>query len=362
MHSGILDRYLLRSWTRLFVVTALGFPIVAVLTEAVGELTNLLNRGLSIRQIAVSYLYGIPAWASLVMPAAVLFATIFTVGGMARHSEITAAKAGGLSFHRLVLPLFWAALGATGLAVIVGELAVTATEKMTRLQEDPRIQGAVSRFNFVYRADEGWVYAVRSLDVASSTLRELIFEREGSGPEYPTLVIRADSATWSDSAHAWELWHGESRVVAGPPPARNAVFSFASMQLAALTQAPQDLLAEPKAPTAMQYRELGRYIEAMARAGNETGKLEVQRAQRISVPAACLVIALFGAPLAMAAPRSGSAFGIGVSLAVTVIYLLLAQIAIAMGDSGLIDPVVLAWLPNMVFLLAALVLLDRVRT
>ena len=54
-------------------------------------------------------------------------------------------------------------------------------------------------------------------------------------------------------------------------------------------------------------------IEAMSRAGNETGKLEVQRAQRISVPAACLVIALFGAPLAMAAPRSGSAFGIGIT-------------------------------------------------
>ena len=40
----------------------------------------------------------------------------------------------------------------------------------------------------------------------------------------------------------------------------------------------------------------------------------------------------------------------------------LAQIAIAMGDSELFHPVVLAWLPTILFLLAALVLLNRVRS
>jgi lipopolysaccharide export LptBFGC system permease protein LptF len=229
------------------------------------------------------------------------------------------------------------------------------------MQQDPRVQSAAGRFNFVYRADHGWVYAIRSLDIASRTLRELVFEREGSGDEYPTLVIRADSATWQDSATAWRLWNGESRILMGSAD-RQTTFGFTSMELAALTQEPEDLLAESKAPKAMRYSELGRYIDAMHRAGNATGKLEVEQAQRISIPAACLVIALFGAPLAMAAPRSGSAFGIGVSLAATVIYLLLAQIAIAMGDSGLVTPALLAWLPNAIFLLAALVLLDRVRS
>lgn len=361
MTLTILDRYVLRSWVRLFIVTALGFPIVAVLTEAIQQLTDLLNRGLSVRQIAVSYLFAIPAWTSVVMPAAVLFATIFTVGAMARHSEITAAKAGGASFFRLILPLIGASAAAVLLAVAVGELAVASTAKMTRMQQDPRVQSAAGRFNFVYRADHGWVYAIRSLDIASRTLRELVFEREGSSDEYPTLVIRADSATWQDSAAAWRLWNGESRVLMGSAE-RQTTFGFTSMELAALTQEPEDLLAESKAPKAMRYSELGRYIDAMHRAGNATGKLEVEQAQRIAIPAACLVIALFGAPLAMAAPRSGSAFGIGVSLAATVIYLLLAQIAIAMGDSGLVTPALLAWLPNAVFLLAALVLLDRVRT
>jgi len=361
MKFGILDRYILQSWVRLFIVTAIGFPIVAVLTEAIQRLTELLNLGLSVRQIAWSYVFGIPGWTSLVMPAAVLFATIFTVGGMARHSEITAAKAGGASFQRLILPIVLASIVATVLAVGVGELAVTATARQEALQRDPRMRSPAGRFNFIYRADQGWVYTIRSLDVATQTLRELVFEREGTGVAYPTFVVRADSATWEDSSRAWRLWNGDSRVIAGHPE-QQTTFDFASMRLRSLREGPDELLAESKAPKAMRYAELGRYITAMHRAGNATGKLEVQRAQRLSVPAACFVIALFGAPLAMAAPRSGSAFGIGVSLGATVVYLLLVQIALAMGDSNLIQPAMLAWLPNAVFLLAALILLRRVRT
>lgn len=360
MQIRLLDRYLLRSWIKLFLVTAVGFPVVAVLTEMVQELNDLLGRGLTVRQIVVSYIYGIPAWASIVMPAAVLFATIFTVGNMARHSEVTAAKAGGDSFHRLVAPLFVAAVGAVLLAMAVGELAVTASARQVELQKEASSRSPAGRYNFVYRGDAGWAFAVRVLDVADNAMRDVVLERAGSGPDYPTLVIRADSATWSDSTEQWTLWHGQSRVLRTAE--QLSTFLFERMQLAALTAPPEAYLTENREPKAMRYGELGRYIESMRRAGNASGKLEVRRAQRIAIPAACLVIALFGAPLAMAAPRSGSAFGVGVSLGATIVYVLLAQIAIAMGDSEAFHPVVLAWLPTILFLLAALVLLDRVKT
>ena len=85
--------------------------------------------GLTMKQIAISYVYSIPENAFLVMPAAVLFATVFTVGAMSRHSELTAAKAGGQSFHRLMLPIFVASALASVLAFVVGELAPGATAR-----------------------------------------------------------------------------------------------------------------------------------------------------------------------------------------------------------------------------------------
>jgi lipopolysaccharide export system permease protein len=355
-----LDRYVFGSWVRIFVLTALGFPLVSILINLTDTLNKLLDRGLTMREIVVSYVYSIPENAFLVMPAAVLFATVFTVGAMGRHSEVTAAKAGGMSFHRLVTPIFVAAVLATGLAFVVGEVAPGATARQAEIQKSKQTRSTRSRYNFVYRADAGWVYTVRSLDIGTRQLKQLMLERQGNGAQYPGLVVTADSAVYDDSTGSWRLSHGTSRVVADA--SKQATFSFRTMRLKALSQSPADLLAEPKAPDEMRYAELGRYIDGLKRSGNDANKLIVEQSLKLALPATCLIIALFGAPLAVQAPRAGAAVGVAISLGTTVLFLLITQIMKAVGAGGLVDPMLAAWLPNMVFLLAGLVLLARVRT
>jgi lipopolysaccharide export system permease protein len=339
----LLDRYVVSLWLRLFVLTALGFPIVSILINLTDSLNKLLDRGLSVQQIAVSYVYSVPENMFLVLPAAVLFATVFTIGTMARHSEITAVKAGGLSFRRLMVPIVVLSAFAAGLGVVVGELAPGATARQAELQK-ARPEGPTSaRFNFVYRADEGWVYTVKSLELATRKLKSVLFERQGTGLEYPGLVVTADSATYDQKAGAWRLWNGASRVIASP--VRQATFEFKSLRLRSFTQAPADL-----------------YIEALQRSGNDANKLIVERALKLAIPATCLIIAVFGAPLAITSPRSGTAFGIAISLGTTVLFLLLMQIAKAVGAGGVVHPVAAAWMPSTLFLLLGAVLLLRVRT
>ena len=355
-----LDRYVFGSWLRIFVLTALGFPLVSILINLTDTLNRLLDRGLTPREIVVSYIYSIPENAFIVMPAAVLFATVFTVGAMGRHSELTAAKASGMSFHRVVLPILVASALATVLAFVVGEVAPGATARQAEIQKSKQARPTASRYNFVYRADAGWVYTVRSLDVTTRRLKQLLLERQGEGLQYPSLVITADSATFDDAHRTWQVKHGTSRIIAGPT--RQASFEFRTMRLRALTQSPADLLAEPKAPDEMRYAELGRYIDALQRSGNDANKLVVEQALKLALPATCLIIALFGAPLAVQSPRAGAAVGVAISLGTTVIFLLVTQIMKAVGSGGLIDPLLAAWLPNMVFFAAGVVLLARVRT
>ena len=74
--------------------------------------------------------------ALLVAVAAAAVATVFTVGAMGRHSELTAAKAGGQSFHRLMLPFLRAEKGnrnrwflLIGLMVLIaGSMALVASQ------------------------------------------------------------------------------------------------------------------------------------------------------------------------------------------------------------------------------------------
>jgi LPS export ABC transporter permease LptG len=360
--SGLrqLDRYVVEAWVRIFVLTALGFPVVSILINLTDNLNRLLDRGLGMKEIAISYIYSIPENAFLVMPAAVLFATVFTVGTMGRHSELTAAKAGGQSFHRLMRPVFMAACAASALAFLVGELAPGATARQLEIQKAKQARPTRTRFNFVYRGDAGWVYTIRSLDVSNRQLKQLMFERQGTGLSYPDLVLTADSASYDNKLKAWRLRNGASRVIAGP--GKQATFGFRTMRLKALRQSPADLLAEPKAPDEMRYAELGRYIDALKRSGNDANKLMVDQALKLALPATCLIIALFGAPLAVTSPRAGAAVGIAISLGTTVVFLLVTQITKAVGAGGVINPIVAAWFPNVVFLFAGLVLLAKVRT
>src|SRR2546426_5860068 len=97
----------------------------------------------------------------------------------------------------------------------------------------------------------------------------------------------------------------------------------------------------------MRYVELGRYIDALARSGSDTKKLRVERALKLAVPFACIIIAVFGAPLAISTPRSGMAWGVAVCLATTFIDLLAFQLSKAVGSGGALPPTFAAWGPNL---------------
>jgi lipopolysaccharide export system permease protein len=323
-------------------------------------LSKLLDRGLTMKEITISYVYAIPEYAFLVMPAAVLFATVFTIGTLGRHSEIIAAKAGGRSFYRLVAPIIGASAAAVLLAFTVGEVAVGAEARKLELQKSREARATTYRYNFVYRADAGWVYTIRTLDVANRVLREPVFLRQGDGVDYPDLAVSADSATFDSTAGVWRLWGGASRVILRGN--QQPVFEFERLRLGALTQSPAQLLAEAKAPAEMQFGELGEYIEALRRSGNDVRKLQVEHALKLAIPFTCLIIALFGAPLSETSPRAGTAVGVALSLGTTVVFLLLINLSKAVGSGGAVNPLVAAWFPNVLFLAGALILLRKVRT
>jgi lipopolysaccharide export system permease protein len=121
-------------------------------------------------------------------------------------------------------------------------------------------------------------------------------------------------------------------------------------------------MAVPRSPQEMGYRDLTRFIRALERSGGDANELKVERALKIAIPVTCLVIALFGAPLATSTQRGGSAYGVGVSLGTTVIFLMLIQLTKAIGGKGLIPPDLAAWIPNFVFAVVGTWLLTRVRT
>lgn len=355
-----LDRYVISEWTKIFLSTSLGFPLIVTIFDLTDNVDKYLNRSLSSKAIALSYLYWIPDSMFMALPAAVLFATVFSIGAFTRHAEITAAKASGISFHRLTLPIFFGAMVAAVLALGLGELAPATNKHRSELLQETRFTSGNERFNFTFAAEFGRVYKAALLNVERASLEGVEVERKGreGSEDYPTYVVTASEGVFANGG--WSLRNGTLHVV--PGEGRDVAFRFDSLHDRHMVETPVQLMASSKAPSDMGYKELGRYIAALERSGSDVNVLRVDRALKLAIPVTCFIIALFGAPLATSNQRGGAAYGIGLALGTTVIFLIMIQLTKAIGGKGMFSPEAAAWLPNAVFGVIGLIMLMRVRT
>ena len=354
-----LDRYVFSEFWRIFMTTALGFPLLVIIIDLTDNLDTYLDRNLPKSSIALSYLYWLPDSMFMVLPAAVLFATVFSIGSFTRHSEITAAKASGMSFHRFSAPIYVGAIIAAMLGLLLAEVVPATNARRQELLQAQRHQVGNDRYNFAYAAEGGRIYKVGSLNVSEGIVGGIEIERPGSGPAYPTYVIAASGGQWTGD-HGWVLRSGNLHIL--PDTATDLAFAFDSVLDRRITQRPVELTASAKAPEDMGWRELGRFIAAMERSGGDVNKLKVDRMLKLAIPITCVIIAMFGAPLATSTQRGGAAYGVGISLATTVVFLVLIQLTRAIGEKGIVTPNLAAWIPSAIFFFLGTILLLRVRT
>ncbi len=353
----ILDRFVAGTFIKLFVLFLVASPPLFILGDLTEHLDNYIDRGLTGLDVAKGYFFELPQFIQWSFPVAGLIAIVFTVFNMTTHREIVAAKAGGISFHRLILPAFVVGILLTGAALGLMDAVPLSNRIAGRiLKNDDTHQHY--RSDFVYVSDTGLSLQVVQLQADDHRMSGIIAQ-EPATATHPAIAISAQRANW-DSIAGWTLQDGYVRLLY--PDSTESTIEFDSMRLAALTEKPAELLESPRKPEEMTYAEISHLAHVLARTGGNAKRLLVQQKQMLAIPVATLVVMLFGAPLATSTRRGGTAFGIGISLGTTILYMLLFKIAGALGMGGTISPWTAAWVPNILFLVAGSVLLARVRT
>jgi lipopolysaccharide export system permease protein len=359
--NRVLDRYVFGEFWKIFLPMAIGFPVLIVIIDLTDNLGKYLSRNIPRADLALSYVYFVPESMFMVLPAAVLFATVFSIGALTRHAEITAAKASGISFYRLVLPILIAAMMVCGIDLALGEVVPISNQRRAELLGEDKARQGSARWNFAFQGEGGRVYKVMELHTDSGSIRFIQIERKGSGPNYPSYLLASDGAKFDPRTRQWRLASGSLNIM--PDSGSAMAVNFQSARDNNFTEYPTDMMTRPRAPEEMRYKELTRSIAAIERSGGEANLQRVTRGLKLAVPVTCIIIALFGAPLATSTQRGGAAYGIGVSLATTMIFLLLIQLTKAVGVKGVIHPADLAaWIPSAIFGLLGLILMARVRT
>lgn len=138
---------------------------------------DLVGKGLEWYVIAELLFYATATLVPLALPLAILVSSIMTLGNLAEHYEIVAAKSAGISLQRLLKPMFLMASIISIMAFFFSNYMLPYTNlKMGSLLYDVRQQKPAFyiREGLFYNGIDGYSIKVGSKDQDNSTLRNIM--------------------------------------------------------------------------------------------------------------------------------------------------------------------------------------------
>jgi len=168
--------------------------------------------------------------------------------------------------------------------------------------------------------------------------------------------IDAKTITWIDSLKRWAA--SEYSVRTFDENGYEIDVSIPkSDSLIQIDFTPDDILKQGKLPDELNYNELTERIAQLKENGVKTTRWEISRYFKISFAFTNLIVVLFGLPLVVIKPRGGLTFGAGMSFLVIFFYYAFIKFGQSLGFKGVLEPMVSAWIGNVVFSIAGLLLL-----
>ena len=117
----------------------------------------------------------------------------------------------------------------------------------------------------------------------------------------------------------------------------------------------------PKADQ-MTLGELRTYIAQLRASGANVGAYLVELQRRVAFPLVTVVMTLIAVPFAITTGQRGAMYGIGIGIVLAIVYFIVMSVFVAMGQGGVLTPVLAAWAPNLIFGAVAAYMILTVRT
>jgi len=357
----LIDRYIIRQ----FIVTAL-FSLMAVLVvfiviDVFEKIDSFIDKQASLHIILLYYLYFMPEIIKLIIPVAMLLASLFVTARLSAQGEWTAFKSNGASLYRLLAPYLFVAILVSAASVYFNGWIVPSANKQKFTIERVYLNKDVvnaSGSNIYVQDSPTRILSLGYYD-DTKDIASRVSIQDFSIADPTVMVERVDAVTmvWDSTTHQWMLNNGTRRWFQGE---RERISDFAVQPAGTLHFNPGDLRKKQQKPDEMSYYDMKEFIENQRRAGQDVARWEVDFYSKISFPFATVIVVLFGVPFSSFRRRGGVGVQLGVSLLICFIYLIFMKVSQVFGYNGDIHPVLTAWSANFLFLGAAAVVMLKV--
>ncbi len=354
----LVDRYILRHWIRFFAVASIATLGVYLIVEAFHLLDDMVRSQAPLRDLMRYLAFAAPGFYHQLLPMILIMSIMVTVAVLEKFREITAMKAHGISYYRVMAPMFAAALVVTGVDYGLQERVLPWTQEMATVYKS-RVKGRplYSTFHVQWIFGEtGYLYHFDAYDVQRD--RFYGFDIFGVDPD-------AWRINWH--CHAWEAYYTRTtgwRLVLGWCKTMRESLQFRTFRLAAarLPETPDYFETTRKSSDQMSIAELRRYIRELQYKQYPTRSWETDLAMKWLWPLANLVLFPLALALALQGAHLGTAYGLVVAILIGFMHWLLTQLTHVLGMVEALPPWVAAAVPVVFTLLIGLGWMTRVRT
>lgn len=350
---SLLDRYILQELSKPFVF---GVGIFSAVGVSVGSLFTLLQQ-VSATQIPLDLalqilVLQVPRFVSFALPMSMLMASLLCLSRFSGDRELTALKACGVSFFRLLLPILVFGLGVTALMFLLNENLVPFTQYQAKLMmQQPALEGKlnlqdknifyqeygpdreVRRFFYAQTFDGRSMQGMTILDLTQPNANQ---------------VISAKRATWDAAESRWQFQNGKIYLVTADGAAQN-VLSFEDQELY-VPRDPLALAVPGQSLDEMSIADAQAYWAQQRQAGNpqRQRKAALYIHQQFALPFICLIFGVVGSTLGTSLRRISNSTGFGLCIVIILGYYLLTFLTNNLGSFGLLSPIASGWIPNLV--------------
>jgi len=358
----ILDRYVVHEFMGPFILSISAFIIIMLSGQLFMLVDFIVQKNVPVLAVVRMLLYSLPGIIVQVLPVAVLFAVLISLGRLARDSELSTIRAAGVPFARIVLPLILmgAAVGVGGFWL--GETVVPwASHKSETIVREIILKDVLPSVeqDIFFAAPGGRQFYVGQVNKELGTMeRVMVYETEyGSFPR----IVSARRGHVGEGR--WTLRDG---VIHELDAAGHVTMSMSFEKLEIIMDSTMEtFVSSQKTPREMTRKELKSHIDLFEKSGIRVEGLRVEYHLKLAEPMAALVFAVIGAPLVARSPRrAGGYFGVVAAAVLSFAYFVVQAVARSVGMKGMIQPVMAVWIPNVAFLLPGLAMLlgvDRPR-
>ncbi len=346
-----IDRYVISELLQSFLF-GMAFFVAIWLIDLMMDLINLIfSKGVPPTVVGLFFLYSLPPTLVISFPMALLLSNLVAFSRLSSDSEITAMKAGGYSFTRIVTPAILAGLFITALTFLFNEKVVpVSNDKFSKLfRREVTLKRPLPKVseNRFFEAGPGRKFFVRRYDSITKDMFGVIMY-EGQPQNFPR-IIEAEKARLEESQCTF--FNGRISDLNKTGADYHYTY-YQKMEYPIDTHyVNPDDVPDNKNSRRMNLRELWYYIQELEAKGLSQKALNqnwIEFWTKTSIPFASLIFVLIGAPLGSQSSRGGTGIGIGLSVVIIFLYYVIFAAGKAFANGAYLSPFTGVWLPNFV--------------